>query len=72
MLLVAAPGTGAGWLKPNRSATSTRRLAPSFTPSGAKTELQDSANDATSVPPHASPLAFSTGTPSIVASVWTG
>src|SRR3954447_25125634 len=68
----AAP-TGPGfWLKPKRSAVSTRRRAPTFAPSGANTELQESANELLSEPPHASPWAFWSFTPSSVVSVWTG
>ena len=65
----AMPGSR---LKPKRSATSTRRLAPSCAPSGANTELHDSAKDSTSVPPHDSPLALSRSTPSSVAFVCDG
>ena len=54
----AAPGIDGGWLKPNRSAIATSRLAPSLAPSGAKTLLQETANAFSSVPPHTSPLAF--------------
>ena len=62
----AAPGIEGCWLKPNRSAMSTRRLAPSFAPSGANTELQDTAKAFRNVPPHASPLAFWSVKPLIV------
>ena len=41
-------------------------------PSGANTELHDTANALSSVPPHASPLAFCRVKPSIVALVWIG
>ena len=58
--------------KPKRRASSTSLRAPSRAPSGAKTELHDSANAASSVPPQASPLAFCNATPSSVASVWIG
>ena len=37
----AAPTGPGSWLKPKRSAVSTRCSAPSFAPSGAKTELQE-------------------------------
>ena len=37
-------GSRLGWLKPNRSAIATSRLAPSLAPSGANTELHDTAN----------------------------
>ena len=47
-----------------------KRLAPSRTPSGANTELHETAKALSSVPPHASPLAFCSAKPSMVASVW--
>ena len=68
-VLSAAPAIPGGWLKPNRSAVATSRAAPSFTPSGANTELHDTANASTRVPPHSSPLALCSSTPSSVASV---
>ena len=68
----AAPASFGSSLKPKRSAAATSRSAPSLAPSGAKTELQESANDVVSEPPHASPLAFSSSTPSSVAAVCTG
>ena len=67
-----APANGGGPLKPNRSAAATRRFAPSSAPSGANTELQESANACRSVPPHASPCALASSTPSSVAEVCTG
>src|SRR3954471_11957028 len=70
--LVAAPAIPGGSPKPKRRATETSRWAPTFAPSGAKTLLHDSANDWNSVPPHDSPLAFSSLTPDSVASFWTG
>ncbi len=54
----AAPGIEDGWLKPNCSAIATSRCAPTLAPSGANTELQETANAFSSVPPQASPLAF--------------
>ena len=45
---------------------------PELAPSGAKTELQETANELRSVPPQDSPLAFCSVKPSIVASVTTG
>ena len=63
----AAPLGPRSVLKPNRSAISTSRSAPSCAPSGAKTELQEWANDVRSEPPQYSPLAFSSFTPSSVA-----
>ncbi len=68
----AAPASAGSSLKPKRSAVATSRRAPSLAPSGAKTELQDSANDASRLPPHDSPLAFWSSTPSRVADVETG
>src|SRR3954447_9125087 len=65
--LVAAPGIPTGSLKPNFSATPTSLAAPTFAPSGAKTELHEWANELRNVPPHDSPLAFSRGTPSRLA-----
>ena len=58
IVLSAAPGIEVGWLKPKRSAVATSRLAPSLTPSGANTELHDTANALSSVPPQSSPPAF--------------
>ena len=58
ILLSAAPGIDGGWLKPKRSAIRTSRAAPTLTPSGANTELHETANAFRNVPPHASPLAF--------------
>ena len=46
--------------------------APTSTPIGAKTELQEWANAISSEPPHDSPFAFSSCTPSRVAAVSTG
>src|SRR3954451_21811607 len=71
-VLGASPITDAGSLKPNFSAAATSRLPPSFTPSGAKTELHDSAKLFANEPPHDSPLAFWRSTPSITACVSTG
>src|SRR4029453_2006724 len=68
----AAPGMPGGALKPKRSATSTRRSAPSSAPIGANTELQDSANEGASVPPQDSLFALASSTPSRVADVCTG
>src|SRR5438309_6290408 len=65
IVLGRAPGNGGGSLNPKRSAISTRRLAPTLTPSGAKTELHDSTNEFSREPPHDSPLAFDSGTPSM-------
>src|SRR5438270_2218627 len=67
-----APGIDGAWLNPKRSAMSTSRLAPSFAPSGANTELQETANAFRKVPPHASPPAFWSVNPLIVDEVWTG
>ena len=41
----AAPSGPGSWLKPNSSAASTSRFAPSSAPIGANTELQESAKD---------------------------
>src|SRR3954462_5008244 len=68
----AAPGTDGVSLKPYRSAAPTSFFAPTFTPSGANTELHDSAKDWANVPPHDSPFAFERLTPSITACVSTG
>ena len=54
----SAPGIEDGWLKPNRSAVCRNRLAPTLTPSGANTELHETANALSSVPPQSSPPAF--------------
>src|SRR3954451_16255444 len=61
--LVAAPGISGAWLKPKRSAILTSRVAPSVAPSGANTELHDTANARARVPPQFSPLALSSFTP---------
>ena len=45
----------------------TRRLAPTFAPSGAKTELHESMKDCVSEPPHDSPPALRSLTPDSVA-----
>ncbi len=63
IVLVAAPGTGARLSKPKRSAAATSPGAPTLTPSGAKTELQEVANAWARVPPHDSPLALDNSTP---------
>ncbi len=68
-MLSAAPAIPGSWLKPNRSAIATSRVAPSLTPSGENTELQETANASSSVPPHSSPLALFSLTPSSVANV---
>ena len=59
-------------MKPYCSASSTRRGPPTFAPSGANTELQEWAKESVNEPPHDSPLAFSSSTPSSTAAVWTG
>ena len=68
----AAPASPGSLLKPKRSAVSTSFSAPSSAPIGAKTELQEWANVSISDPPHDSPCAFWSSTPSSVAAVWTG
>ena len=69
IVLAGSPASGDGALNPKRCAMVKSRLAPSRTPSGANTELQETAKELMSVPPHASPLAFCKAKPSIVASV---
>src|SRR5205807_1129405 len=64
-VLSRAPANGTGSLKPKRSAMPTSLAAPTFTPSGAKTELHDCTNASSSVPPHDSPSAFCSVTPSM-------
>ena len=71
-MLSAAPGIDDGWSNPNRWAVATSRLAPSLTPSGANTELQETANAFNSVPPHASPSEFCNVKPPTSAEVATG
>ncbi len=44
------PGTPGGWLKPKRFGGRHQPLAPTFTPSGANTELHDTANASASCP----------------------
>ena len=56
--LSAAPGIVGVWLKPNLSAIASSRFPPTFAPSGANTELHDTANEFSSVPPQSSPLAL--------------
>ena len=58
--------------QPKRSAMDTSSLAPTFTPSGANTELHEWAKLSAKLPPQDSPLAFSRSTPSITALVSTG
>ena len=67
-----APASPGSSLKPNFSAVATSRSAPSCAPIGANTELQEWAKLSLSDPPHDSPLAFSSETPSRTASVCTG
>ena len=71
-VLSRAPAKGTGSLKPKRSAMPTSLAAPTFTPSGAKTELHDCTNASSSVPPHDSPSAFCNVTPSRTVWVATG
>ncbi len=66
-VLSAAPSMPVGWLKPSCSALATRRVAPSLTPSGLKTELHDTAKASSRLPPQFSPLALLSLTPSSVA-----
>ena len=71
-MLALASGTRGRSLKPNASAMRTRRVAPSFAPSGAKTELHESMKACVSEPPHDSPPALRSVTPESVADVRTG
>ena len=50
----------------------TSRWAPTFTPSGANTELHETANAFSSVPPHASPPALRSVYPPTLAAVAIG
>ena len=72
LVLGFAAGMSSRSLKPNASAKRTSRRAPSRAPSGAKTELQEWANEVASEPPHASSLALRRRTPDSVAAVCTG
>ena len=63
----SAPAIDDGWLKPNRSAVARNRLAPTLTPSGPNTELHETANAFTSVPPQFSPPALVSVKPPTVA-----
>src|SRR3954452_2693436 len=72
IVVVAAPGIGDVLLNPKRSATDTSRRAPSLAPSGAKTELHETAKAWSSVPPQTSPLAFFSATPERIASLANG
>src|SRR5450755_3081901 len=72
IVLSATPGIEGCWSKPKRLAVATRSAQHRLTPSGAKTELHDTAKAFTSVPPHASPLAFCMVKPLIVVWVWIG
>src|SRR5262249_9781734 len=72
IVLALAAGTSGGSLKPDASAAATSRLAPSLAPSGAKTELHESAKDCVMLPPHDSPPALESLTPDKVAALWCG
>src|SRR4051812_34203195 len=72
MVLGLATGTRGVSLKPKASARATRRLAPILAPSGANTELHDSANDCERLPPQDSLDALASRTPDSVAAVRTG
>ena len=67
-----AAGTRGVVLKPKRSAAATIRLAPSFAPSGANTELHECVKELVSEPPQDSSLALRSLTPDSVAEVLTG
>ena len=71
-MLGLATGTRGVSLKPKASARATRRLAPTLAPSGAKTELQESAKDRARLPPQDSLEALASRTPESVAAVRTG
>ena len=68
----AAPASAGCLLNPKSSAVLTSFWAPTSTPIGAKTELQECAKATSSEPPQDSPFAFSSCTPSSVAAVSTG
>ena len=68
----AAPASPGSLVEAEALGVPTSFSAPSWAPSGAKTELQECAKELRSEPPHDSPLAFWSSTPSIVAAVWTG
>ena len=68
-VLCAAPGIPGSRLKPKCSPVATSRVAPSFPPRGANTELHDTAKASSSVPPQLSPLALPSFTPSRVVDV---
>src|SRR5262249_21503658 len=69
IVLAFAAGTAGRSLDPNASAAAPSRFAPSLAPSGAKTELQESANDWLMLPPHDSPPELPSVTPDSVAAV---
>ena len=71
-VLGTSPGTVGGWFQPKRSDASTRASDPTSTPSGPNTELQEWAKLSRKLPPHDSPFAFDSSTPSMSASVSTG
>ena len=71
-MLATSPGMIGSAFQPYRSAASTSLSAPTFTPSGANTELHDSAKLSWKLPPQNSPLAFSSSTPSMMAALSTG
>src|SRR3954468_4022778 len=72
IVLGLATGTRGVSLKPNASARDTSLLAPTLAPSGAKTELQESAKDCARLPPQDSLEALASRTPDSVAPVRTG
>ena len=64
IVLGSAPASGGGRSQPMLCAIATSRLAPTRTPSGAYTELHEFTNPSPTLPPHDSPLAFWSLTPS--------
>src|SRR3954469_1404781 len=67
IVLGLAAGRSGFSLKPNFSAVATSRFAPTFAPSGPKTELQECAKEVVRLPPHCSSLALRSLTPERVA-----
>ena len=71
-VLTLAAGMSGCSLKPNFSAVASRRLAPTFAPTGPKTLLQECAKELISDPPHVSSDALRSLTPESVADVRAG
>src|SRR3954470_12551032 len=72
IVLTFAAGRSGVSLKPNFSAIATRRFAPTLAPIGAKTLLQECANEVVRLPPHCSSDALRSLTPDSVAYWRTG